>query len=314
MSQNRNTLLGIVIILLIVGIGLFYPRNQPTQEESTIKITSSFYPLTYLTEYIGGEKVEVTTLIPYNNDVHSWQPSISDITATEDSDIIIYLGAGLDHWMDEDILETINLEEKEIVEASHGIELASGDHTEEDEAEHDHDEGDPHLWISPYKAKMIAEKIYQAINTVDPDNSDYYQSNWEQLESKLTNLDQRYQTELEPAMGKTFFVTHSAYGYLAKRYGLEQHGVIGLTADEQPSTNKIAEIVDMMIEEESYVFYIDPVYSSDYAETLKDELSTRTGKNVEILNLYLANGPVDDLDYLEQLEANLENLKQGLVN
>lgn len=314
MFNNRNLLLGIIIILLLSGVGLLYTRDQPEQENTSLKITASFYPLTYFAEHIGGDLVDITTLIPYNSDVHSWQPSISDIADAEDSDIIIYLGAGLDHWMEEDILETINLEEKEIVEASQGMLIDTGEHDEENEDEHNHEGGDPHLWISPYHAKQIAEKIYQALKTADPENQEYYQSNWEQLESKLTNLDQRYQTELEPATGKTFFVTHSAYGYIAHRYGLEQHGVIGLTADEQPSTSKITEIVDLMIEEQSYVVYIDPIYSSDYAETLKDELTTRTDKTVEILNLYLANGPVDDLDYYEQLEANLENLKQGLVN
>jgi zinc transport system substrate-binding protein len=289
-----------------------YPRIQPAEDDSGIKITTSFYPLAYFAEEIGGENVQVSTLIPYNSEVHSWQPSISDIAETEESDLIIYLGAGLDHWVEDDILDTINTDGKVILEASTGIELLLEEgHTEDDG--HDHDDGDPHLWVSPYTAYLIAENIYTAIKEADPDNTDYYTAKWEQLEATLTSLDQKYQTELALATGKTFFTTHSAYGYIADRYNLEQHGVIGLSADEQPSTAQITEIVEAMVTENSYVIYVDPVYSTEYAETLQTELTSRTGEPVEIMELYLMLGPLDDLDYLDQLETNLDNLKQGLV-
>ena len=312
MSNNRTIIIAAVAVALIAGALLMYPRLQPTEEASGIKITTSFYPLAYFAEEIGGENVQVSTLIPYNSEVHSWQPSISDIAETEESDLIIYLGAGLDHWVEDDILGTINTDGKVILEASTGIELLREEGHTEDYG-HDHDDGDPHLWVSPYKAYMIAENIYTAIKEADPDNTDYYTANWEQLEASLTSLDQEYQTELASAAGKTFFTTHSAYGYIADRYNLEQHGVIGLSADEQPSTAQITEIVDAMVAENSYVIYVDPVYSTEYAETLQTELTSRTGEPVEILELYLMLGPLDDLDYLGQLETNLDNLKQGLV-
>lgn len=312
MSNNRTTIVAVIVVALIAGVLLMYPRLQSVNDDEGTKIIVSFYPLAYFADAIGGDHVQVSTLIPYNSEVHSWQPSISDIAETEESDIIIYLGAGLDHWVEDDILDTINTDGKLILEASAGIELLlEEDHTEDDG--HDHDEGDPHLWVSPYTAYMIAENIYTAIKEADPDNTDYYTANWEQLEASLTSLDQEYQSELASASGKTFFTTHSAYGYIADRYNLEQHGVIGLSADEQPSTAQITEIVDAMITENSFVIYVDPVYSTEYAETLQTELTSRTGEPVEILGLYLMLGPLDDLDYLGQLETNLDNLKQGLV-
>jgi zinc transport system substrate-binding protein len=312
LSNNRTIIIAVIAVALITGALLMYPRLQPAEDDSGLKITVSFYPLAYFAEEIGGEHVQVSTLIPYNSEVHSWQPSISDIAETEESGLIIYMGAGLDHWMEDDILETINTDNKVILEASTGIELLLAEgHTEDDG--HDHDEGDPHLWVSPYTAHMIAENVYTAIKEADPDNTDYYTTNWEQLEASLTGLDQEYQSMLASATGETFFTTHSAYGYIADRYNLEQHGVIGLSADEQPSTAQITEIVDAMLAESSYVIYVDPVYSTEYAETLQTELSSRTGEPVEILELYLMLGPLDDLDYVAQLEANLDNLKQGLV-
>jgi zinc transport system substrate-binding protein len=293
-----------------------YPRPHSSIDESKTKITTSFYPLTFFAENIGGDYVEVSTLIPYNSEVHSWQPSISDIANTEDSEVIIYLGAGLDHWVEDDILQSIEMSGKVIMEASTGIELESlEEHGEEGEGhEHEHEEGDPHLWVSPYTALQIAENVYDALKQADPENAEIYTDNWETLESELINLDNKYRSELAPAAGKTFFTTHSAYGYVAHNYDLEQHGLIGLSADEQPSTTKMAQIIETMIEENSYVIYIDPVYSDEYAKTLQSELTTRTGEDVKILKLYLMLGPLDNLDYLEQLDINLDNLKEGLVD
>jgi zinc transport system substrate-binding protein len=108
------------------------------------------------------------------------------------------------------------------------------------------------------------------------------------------------------------FVSHAAFGYLASRYDFEQHGVIGLSADEQPSISSITNIVNMMREHETYTIYVDPVYSSEYANTLKNELQSKTGHTVTILELYLMLGPSEGKDLIEQMQTNLANLKIGL--
>ena len=311
LGRNRGIILVGVIVVTIIGSALvFYSGLQSAQNGDALKIVTTFYPLSYFAVQLGGEKVQVSTLIPYNSEVHSWQPSISDITETEDSEVIIYLGAGLDHWMQDDILQSINIEGKTIVEASIGITMLKGVVEEKGEPP---DELDPHLWVCPYTADQIAGNIYDALIKADPENTKYYTENWRHLHETFTGLDEMYETELQLAAGKTFFTTHSAYNYVADRYGLKQYGVIGLSADEQPSTAKIAEIVEKMTQDNSYVIYIDPVYSDQYAQTLKTELNARTGHNVEILKLYLMLGPLDDLDYVGQLEANLNNLKKGLL-
>jgi zinc transport system substrate-binding protein len=278
------------------------------QDEGKLKVVASFYPLAYFTQEIGGDKVEVSSLIPYNSEVHSWQPSIGDIGKAEDADVIIYNGAGLDHWVEDDLLGSISTKDKVIVKASEGMMLLASD----GQGEEDHDGGDPHLWISPYTAVRLAERVVEALMEADPDNSAYYEERWLALEQRFTDMDTRYSTELAAYSGETFFTTHAAYGYVADRYGLKQRGVIGLSADEQPSTEALAGIVEKMIEEGSHTIYIDPIYSDAYAKTLKTEIEAKTGESVMILRLYLMLGPVDGLDYFQQLESNLENLKLGL--
>ena len=111
---------------------------------------------------------------------------------------------------------------------------------------------------------------------------------------------------------KEIFVTHTAFGYLAYRYGFEQYGVIGISADEQPSASVYANLVDMMMEHNIFVVYVDPVYADQSAQTLKNELQRLSGQKVQILELYFMLGNINGLDYFGQQEKNLENLKIGL--
>jgi len=161
-------------------------------------------------------------------------------------------------------------------------------------------------------ARQQAQKIYEAFVQVDPSHSAYYEQRWASLSAKFEELDQAYALNLSAKTKSTIFVTHGAFGYLADRYGFEQVSVIGISADEQPSASVLAGIVDLMVERDTYVIFLDPVYSDAYANTLKAELESRTNQTVTILNLYLMLGPVNGMDYFDQMEANLLNLKLGL--
>ena len=88
---------------------------------------------------------------------------------------------------------------------------------------------------------------------------------------------------------------------------------MGISAEEQPSASVLAGLVETMVENDVNVLYTDPVYASEYADSLRVMVEQQTGGSVEILPLYLMTGPMDGLDYFDQQEANLENLKAGLV-
>ena len=161
-------------------------------------------------------------------------------------------------------------------------------------------------------AKLQAEKIYNALVQRDPAHESYYTDNWTNLKNTLEQIDNNYTTTLATKQKNTIFVSHAAYGYLAYRYNFEQQGVIGLSADEQPSAATIANILNLMEQHQTYVVYVDPIYSQNYAQTLKTELETQTSHPVTILKLYLMLGPTDGNKYIDQQKLNLQNLKTGL--
>ena len=161
-------------------------------------------------------------------------------------------------------------------------------------------------------AKLQAEKIFNALVQKDPQHEVYYTERWMDLKGRLEQLDNEYLTGLSTAKKDAIFVSHEAFGYLAHRYGFEQYGVIGLSADEQPSAATIAILIGLMQERDTFVVYVDPVYSSEYAQMIKSEIQTQTGDTVTVLELYLMLGPTDGKDLLTQMQLNLANLKTGL--
>ncbi len=324
-NQQILTMATISIVIILVATASYFTTRQT--DAGKVKVVATFYPLAFFAREIGGEHVSVIQLIPDNTEVHHWDPRTESIQATEDADIIIYNGAGLDNWMETSIIPALkDISQKIIVNTTEGIALRETDHDANNDHDHDeahdqydHDENDhihglhdPHTWISPFIAKQQAQKIYEAMIQKDPDNATYYAERWESLQSTLNELDEAYMEGLSNKTKTSIFVTHAAFGYLADRYNFSQHGVYGLSADKQPSPSEIADLVDMMVEHETYVIYVDPIYREKYADTLKTELEERTGNSVQILRLYLMLGTVDGLDYFDQQEANLENLKIGL--
>jgi zinc transport system substrate-binding protein len=300
-----------IIILTAIIVSIAYtPQNQTTSDK--LRVVTTFYPLAFFAQEIGGTKITVKQLIPDNTEVHNWQPSFADILELSSADVVIYNGASLDHWFEDDIIPIIELSNKTIIKTSEGVNLLE---TSQDSAEYNIDHGgsyDPHTWVSPFTAKQQAQNIYDAFIQEDPANKDYYNEHLQNLKSRLEDLDNQFMIELADRKKTDIFVAHSAFGYLEYRYGFEQHGVIGISADEQPSATAYANLVDLMIKYQIYVVYVNPLYSNESAQTLRNELERLTSHNVQILELYVMLGNMDGLDYFGQQEKNLENLKIGL--
>ena len=298
------------IVLLVAVFATVFQSSPNKTEDNRLKVVATFYPLAFFAQEIGGERVTVNQLIPDNTEVHTWQPSFADILAVDNADVIVYNGASLDHWFEDDILPVIDTSDKVIVETTKGVQLLE---TNQENDDHEHDGlYDPHTWISPFTAKQQAQNIYEALVQKDPDNEDYYSEHWQTLKARFEELDNEYMTGLSTKHKKEIFVAHSAFGYLAYRYGFEQYGVIGISADEQPSVSVYVNLVDLMMEYEVFVVYVDPVYADESAQTLKNELQRLSGQRMQVLELYFMLGNINGLDYFGQQEKNLENLKIGL--
>jgi len=305
MNRRQKLFLAVLAIACaaMVSGAILASLLQDSEEDGRTSVVATFYPLAYLAESIGGDRVSVRTMIPQNTEVHSWEPSTTDMVEADMADVVIYNGAGLEPWFEEEILPALDAEGKLIVDTTEGLDLISSG---------GEDAYDPHTWLSPFMARWQAERIYDALVIADPGNASYFGERWAQLSGRLDALDESYIEALSGKAKCDVFVGHEAYGYLAQRYGFEQHGIIGLAADESPSATTIASLVDLMVEYDIYVVYVDPLYREDYADTLRRSLEDQTGREVDVLSLYLLVGVADGFDMIAQMEANLESLVAGL--
>jgi zinc transport system substrate-binding protein len=310
-NARQGALVTVVIVLVAT---LIATASVPDVEDDDgrLKVVASFYPLGFMAEELGGEHVRVTTLIPPNQDVHSWHPTTSDIIEANRADLLIYHGADLDPWFEDEILPVVDRDGVRVLETTRRLDLIHLDDDDDEEGDHDHGGEDPHTWLSPERAMQMVDEIRLALIRADPSNSPSYDANRNLLIGRLSELLDMYEEGLAGARNATMIVTHEAYGYLARDFHLVQMGVIGISADEQPSARTMGTIVDLMVKGDIHTVFVDPIYSDDYAMTLRRELEARSGTEVEVQELYFMLGPVDGLDFVEQMEANLDSLVEGL--
>jgi zinc transport system substrate-binding protein len=216
-------------------------NTSKKKSNGKIRITTSFYTMYDFAKKIGGDKVEVINLVPAGTEPHDWEPSTKDLIEMEKSDIFIYNGAGMEQWVD-DVLESLDTEELTSVEASKGIKLLK----DQDAHEHDHEhnsENDPHVWLDPQNAKYEMNKIKKALIKVDAENKDYYEANYKRYAKECDKLDTLYKEETSKFTKKELVVAHEAFGYLCHAYGLEQMGIEGLSADDEPDPKQMSEVI-----------------------------------------------------------------------
>lgn len=160
-------------------------------------------------------------------------------------------------------------------------------------------------------AKHQVEAIEKAFIKTDPKNSDYYRANTAALEQELDALDAQISKELAPAKNKVFITSHSAFGYFAKRYGLTQIAIAGLSPDIEPSPAKIAEIVGVARENKVKYIFFETLVSPKLSETIANEAGAQT----------LVLNPIEGLseaqikqgeNYLTIMQDNVKNLKLAL--
>lgn len=198
-------------------------------------------------------------------------------------------------------------------EENHNHEATENNHNHEDHDHEGHHHGpmDPHVWISPKNAKIEMENIKNALVELDKDNADYYESNYEKYAKMLDELDAKYSESLGSLPNKEIVVSHEAYGYLCKDYGLTQIGVKGVNAETEPDAKKMAEIISYIKENNITTIFTEELIDPKVSNIIASE----TGCQVKVLSPIegLSQEQVDNkADYFSIMEENLENLVGAL--
>ena len=268
--------------------------------ESRIKVVASFYPVYEFVKEIGGNKVDVTCLIPIGVEPHDYEPTIQQIQNAETADLVVYNGAGLEKWIDK-------IKAKFKVEASQGLNLLMSNDTGT------FGTYDLHVWLDPILAELEVENIRDALVKIDPANTQYYKANADRFIGKLNDLDDRIKTELATCNKKDFIAFHNAFTYFANRYGLNQHSVhLGLTPEGEVLPQRLQEVIVLARDLGLHI-----VYSEDLVDPRSSEVIAQEIPNGKVLILSPIEGINSEeqragIGYLDKMNENVENLKKGL--
>ena len=291
-------------------------NGQARQEENAdsaegkLRVMASFYTMADFVEKIGGDRADITCMVPTGTEPHDWEPSTTDITGLERADVFIYNGAGMEHWA-EDVTESLENKELLVVEASQGVKLHAEEEHDHEGHSHSHGGYDPHVWLDPHNAKLEMENIKNAFVQADPDNGAYYEANYDKWAKAAEELDRKYREALADFAGRQIVTAHEAYGYLCSAYGLEQVGIDGLSPDQEPNPKRMADIIDFVRENQIRAVFFEELSGSKTAETVAAETGIRL----------LALSPLEGLsgeeleageDYFSVMEKNLEQLLLSL--
>lgn len=311
MKRKRIVLLIFILVCLVLGL---IGCSQEPDDDVGLKVYTSFYTMYDFTSKLAGDKVSVHNMVPAGVDVHDWEPAASDIVDLERADMFVYNGAGMEHWV-EDVLKTLENKDLVIVQASMGIDLLENgeDYHEAHDHEQDHDHGDfdPHVWLDPQNAKIQMENIAAGLIEVDPGNKDYYKANLEKYTKELEKLDDEFSTTISAFGRKDLVVSHQAFSYLCKAYGLNQLAVDGISPESEPNPARMAEIIDFVQANDVKVIFFEELASPKLAKTISDA----TGAEVDVLNP-LEGLSEDELaskeDYFSVMRKNLAAIKRAL--
>lgn len=310
---NKNKLALVIVVIIIAGIVLGYLAMERTgflgtEQADTgdkIGVIVSIAPEVEFVKAVGGDKVDVTLMVPPTADVHTYEPLPSQLSEVSDARMYVMVGSMVEfetNYMDKLISSNPNML---VVNASEGIELMpSEEHEDETEESHEdeavnshedetgeshgHGTMDSHVWVSPRNAKIMVNNIYEGLVQTDPENRDYYQKNRDQYLAKLDELD-RNTTELLKDKTKPILIYHPAFGYYARDYNLTMIGV--MVNDEEPSPQRIAMMVDIARENNISVVYVEPQYDPKFMETIASQIG---GQVLQVSDL--------DENYLENME------------
>ncbi|KRE45720.1 metal ABC transporter substrate-binding protein [Paenibacillus sp. Soil724D2] len=288
--------------------------SNTASSDGKLNVITSFYPMYEFTKQVAGDHANVIALIPPGAEPHDWEPSAKDMQQLKNANVFVYNGI-VEGWAEQSLKSADN-KNRVVVEASKGIEFMEGLPEEEHQEDHKNEAHgdkiqDPHVWLNPVLAVQEVEAIVVGLTQADPANKEDYRKNADAYIGKLKALDESFKTGLKNVKRKAFVTQHAAFGYLAKEYGLTQVPIAGLSPEEEPAPDKMADIIKFAKDNKVQTIFFETLVDPKVASTIAKEVGAKTA----VLNPI--EGLTDDdkkknLDYIGVMTNNLEALKKAL--
>jgi len=265
-------------------------------------VVTSFNAMAEFTKAIGGDKVEVSTIIPDGVEPHDFELKPENMKQLATAQVFVYNGFGMEPWAQQAIDAAKN-DKLVTVVATEGVEAIKNTDPEEIK---EHGAEDPHAWLSLKNAKIEVKNIKEALVKADPKNKDYYEKNYTEYVAKLDAMIKKYEAEFAKAPHKNFVTGHAAFAYLCRDFGLEQNSVEDVFAEGEPNAAQLAELIAYAKENHITTIFAEEMASPEVSKTLAQEV----GAKVE--TIYTIESNEDDKTYLQRMDENLTKILASL--
>ncbi len=277
-----------LIIILITLTFLFTGcsgSSSPTHSGKK-EVVTAFYPLAFAAQQIGGGKVYVTNLTPLGAEPHSLEVTSSDLERIRSADLVLLLGHGFQAQVEDAARSGAKV--VRLLDTP-GLRLFANN--------------DPHVWLDPVRYSLIVERIGQKLDA---------RVAAQRLVARLKALDQEFRQGLARCERREIVTSHEAFGYLAKRYGLKQVGVMGLSPEAEPTPRELEHIVSLVRTTGATTVFSETLVSPRIAETVARETGAKTAVLNPIGGLTVSEEQ-DGEDYFSLMRSNLRELRAALA-
>jgi zinc transport system substrate-binding protein len=300
-AYQMRTVPTLVPLVCAVVVGACSP-DVGAREDGTISVVTSFYPLRFAVERIGGDCVEVTNLTPPGVEPHDLELTPDGVVAIAQADVVLYIGGGFQPAIEGAIGEA----EGRVVDVLGGVETAPAPAEEAAEGL----TRDPHVWLDPGRFALIVDSVAGALEPAGAPGCDVA-GNADRLADELTELDDAFRSGLADCELDVIVTTHAAFGYLAEAYGLRQEAIAGLEPEAEPSARRLAELEEFVRREGVTTVFSEELVSPDIAETLAAEAGVETALLFTIEGLTTEEVAAGE-DYLSLMRENLDAIHAAL--
>ncbi len=296
MLTRRHLLAAIVAVLA---------APQPAAAQERLRVLATFSILGDLVKNVGGNRVEVVTLVGPNGDAHVYAPSPADARKVADAKVVITNGLGFEGWMSR--LVRASGSKAPIIIATNGITVrtAAGGHGSSDV--------DPHAWQSAENVKVYVANIRDALIAADPAGRDIYQANAAAYLAKLDALGAEIKKAIAaiPADRRRVISTHDAFGYFQEAYGVEFIAPQGVSTEAEPSARDVARIITQIRRLKIPALFLENISDPRLMQRIAQETGARIGGKLYSDALTAKSG--DAPTYLDLMRHNVKQVIAALA-
>jgi zinc/manganese transport system substrate-binding protein len=273
----------------------------PAHADGRLNVVASFSILGDLVRNVGGDRVDVTTLVGPDGDVHVYTPAPADAKRVADARLVFINGLGLEGWLPRLVQSSGG--KAAVVIATDGI------------APHKiGSEADPHAWQSVVNARIYVRNISEALAAADPTDAAVFRANADRYTAQLDQLDREVRAAVEriPPGHRKVISTHDAFGYFAAAYGIEFIAPLGVSTESEPSARDIAAIVSQI-----RAGKIPAVFFENISDPrLMRQIAAETGATIggTLYSDSLSGEKGDAPTYIDMVRHNIKALTSALAN